>query len=83
MPVRLPSETDMTLTTPVYGALHTVSRKGIAMATADQDWTKPAAMAIPPEGYHELERGRYVSRIMAECARQVEVLATTQLWRSW
>ncbi len=29
------------------------------MATADQDWTKPAAMAIPQEGYHELERGRY------------------------
>jgi len=25
----------------------------------DQDWTKPAAMAIPKEGYFELERGRY------------------------
>ncbi len=49
----------MTLNTPVYGALHKVSRKGAAMATTDHDWTKPAAMAIPPEGYHELERGRY------------------------
>jgi hypothetical protein len=26
---------------------------------SDQDWTKPAAMAIPKEGYFELERGRY------------------------
>lgn len=25
----------------------------------DQDWTKPAALAIPKEGYFELERGRY------------------------
>ena len=24
-----------------------------------QDWTTPAAMAIPKEGYFELERGRY------------------------
>ena len=24
-----------------------------------RDWTKPAAMAIPKEGYFELERGRY------------------------
>ncbi len=23
------------------------------------DWTKPAAMAIPKEGYFELEKGRY------------------------
>lgn len=23
------------------------------------DWSQPAAMAIPPEGYHELVRGRY------------------------
>lgn len=29
------------------------------MAPHAQDWTKPAAMAIPPEGYFELERGRY------------------------
>jgi hypothetical protein len=28
-------------------------------AVSDQDWTKPAAMAIPKEGYFELERGRY------------------------
>lgn len=26
---------------------------------ADNRWAQPAAMAIPPEGYHELERGRY------------------------
>ena len=25
----------------------------------DERWAQPAAMAIPPQGYHELERGRY------------------------
>jgi hypothetical protein len=29
------------------------------MAANEQDWSKPAAMAIPKEGYFELERGRY------------------------
>ena len=29
------------------------------MTTTDQDWTKPSAMAIPPEGYFKEERGRY------------------------
>ena len=29
------------------------------------DWTKPAAMAIPKEGYFELEQGRYVAKISA------------------
>ena len=29
------------------------------MTTVDHDWTKPAAIAIPPEGYFEEERGRY------------------------
>ena len=29
------------------------------MSATDQDWTKPAALAIPKEGYFELERGRY------------------------
>ena len=29
------------------------------MSTTDHDWTKPAAIAIPKEGYFELERGRY------------------------
>jgi hypothetical protein len=29
------------------------------MGTTDNDWTKPAMMAIPKEGYFELERGRY------------------------
>jgi hypothetical protein len=27
--------------------------------STNRDWTKPAAMAIPPEGYFELEEGRY------------------------
>src|SRR5687767_12925853 len=26
---------------------------------AQGDWSKPAAMAIPKEGYHTLEKGRY------------------------
>ena len=29
------------------------------MPAPDHDWTKPAAMAIPPEGYFVEERGRY------------------------
>jgi hypothetical protein len=29
------------------------------MSAAQQDWLKPAAMAIPKEGYFELERGRF------------------------
>ena len=29
------------------------------MPATDHDWTKPAALAIPKEGYFELERGRY------------------------
>ena len=29
------------------------------MTTDQPDWTKPAAMAIPPEGYFELKEGRY------------------------
>ena len=29
------------------------------MAAKENDWTKPAAMAIPKEGYFELERGRH------------------------
>ena len=29
------------------------------MPAIDHDWSKPAAMAIPKEGYFELERGRY------------------------
>jgi hypothetical protein len=29
------------------------------MPVADYQWSKPAAMAIPKEGYLELERGRY------------------------
>ena len=29
------------------------------MPATDHDWSKPAAMAIPKEGYFELERGRY------------------------
>ena len=29
------------------------------MSMNSHDWTKPSAMAIPKEGYFELERGRY------------------------
>src|ERR1700742_5062509 len=29
------------------------------MPMSDHDWSKPAAVAIPKEGYFELERGRY------------------------
>lgn len=29
------------------------------MAQDEQDWTKPAAMAIPKEGYIELKQGKY------------------------
>jgi hypothetical protein len=29
------------------------------MAGEDRDWTKPAAMALPKEGYFELQQGRY------------------------
>ena len=29
------------------------------MPATDHQWSKPAAMAIPAEGYFELERGRY------------------------
>ncbi|AFP40072.1 hypothetical protein MSMEI_3609 [Mycolicibacterium smegmatis MC2 155] len=29
------------------------------MTATDPDWITPAAMAIPPDGYFELERGRY------------------------
>ena len=28
-------------------------------STTERDWTKPQAMAIPKEGYFELEKGRY------------------------
>jgi hypothetical protein len=31
----------------------------MAQHTTQQDWTKPAAMAIPKEGFFELEQGRY------------------------
>jgi hypothetical protein len=35
------------------------SGKGAEMSASDEVWSKPAAKAIPPEGYFELERGRY------------------------
>jgi hypothetical protein len=31
----------------------------VKVAPQERDWTKPQAMAIPKEGYFELERGRY------------------------
>jgi hypothetical protein len=44
---------------PVYCPPRLGSTKGANVAEGDRDWTKPAAMAIPKEGYFELERGRY------------------------
>jgi hypothetical protein len=29
------------------------------MPSIDHEWSKPAAMAVPPDGYFELQRGRY------------------------
>ena len=65
--------TAATLTAPVAGeaqAADTVGATKLAQANTDVtaqlmarakagDWTKPAAMAIPKEGYFTLEQGRY------------------------
>lgn len=40
-------------------ALSTAGGSTQPSATAELDWTKPAAMAIPKEGYFKLEQGRY------------------------
>ena len=41
-------------------SLRTDSTKGSPrMPMSDHDWSKPAAVAIPKEGYFELEQGRY------------------------
>src|SRR4051812_35201064 len=38
----------------------TTTEQGAApAAAASADWTKPAAMALPKEGYFKLEQGRY------------------------
>ena len=47
--------------------------EGADMTTTDQDWTKPSAMAIPPEGYFKEERGRY-GPVYPEDARLPRVL---------
>src|SRR5690348_14971853 len=39
--------------------LTTTGQNVQAAAPIDYDWTKPAAMAIPKEGYFKLEQGRY------------------------
>src|SRR3954447_515545 len=39
--------------------LTTTSQGAAPAATTTPDWTKPAAMAIPKEGYFKLEQGRY------------------------
>ena len=36
-----------------------MSQASTTVASKPEDWTKPAAMAIPKEGYHELTQGRY------------------------
>jgi hypothetical protein len=65
--------TALTLTTPPAADAQTVVGSGdeikVAqlngpttshpLATGTGDWTKPAAMAIPKEGYFQLEQGRY------------------------
>ena len=62
--------TAATLTAPVVGEAQTGDTGHLAEPNADVpaqlmsraksgDWTKPAAMAIPKEGYFELEKGRY------------------------
>jgi len=33
--------------------------RGPTVAVGEDDWTRPAAMAIPAEGYFELQQGRY------------------------
>ena len=54
--------------TPIAGAkpdptkvaqLKTSAAAAAAAAPQPSDWTKPAAMAIPKEGYFQLEQGRY------------------------
>src|SRR5438067_12045650 len=54
--------------TPIAGAkpdltqlaqLKTSAAAAPASAPQPADWTKPAAMAIPKEGYFQLEQGRY------------------------
>src|SRR3954451_23432236 len=52
---RAPSKSD-----DVQAAQLTTTGQGAQPpATATPDWTKPAAMAIPKEGYFKLEQGRY------------------------
>ena len=67
--------TAATLAVPVGGAAHSGStgnstgltkvaavnnaNENLVAAAKASDWTKPAAMAIPKEGYFRLERGRY------------------------
>jgi len=67
--------TAATLAVPVGGAAHNASssnsagltmvaavnnaRENLIAAAKAGDWTKPAAMAIPKEGYFKLEQGRY------------------------
>jgi hypothetical protein len=33
--------------------------EGAIIVSKDQDWARPAAVALPETGYFELERGRY------------------------
>ena len=67
--------TAATLAVPVGGAAHNASsgnsagltkvaavnnaNENLMAAAKASDWTKPAAMAIPKEGYFKLEQGRY------------------------
>src|SRR5580692_3799859 len=53
-----PSKPDCHVQSGVLSALSASSR-GADMSATDHGWSKPAAVAIPQEGYFELERGRY------------------------
>jgi hypothetical protein len=39
------------MSNPAYCPLYTASRRGADMSATDHDWTKPAALSIPEEGY--------------------------------
>jgi len=54
------AQTARTKSDEVQVAQLTTAGQGAApAATTTPDWTKPAAMAIPKEGYFKLEQGRY------------------------
>lgn len=47
------------VTPGLIGPRRALPHERCAMSSRDEAWQQPAAMAIPPEGYLELQRGRY------------------------